>query len=33
METFKIKKEMRSELLSLYKELNPYPEVKNVWKV
>ena len=30
METFKIKKEMRNELLNLYKELNPYPEVKNV---
>ena len=28
METFKIKKEMRNELLNLYKELNPYPEVK-----
>ena len=28
METFKIKKEMRSELLDLYKKLNPYPEVK-----
>ena len=28
METFKIKREMRSELLNLYKELNPYPEVK-----
>ena len=27
METFKIKKGMRSELLSLYKELSPYPEV------
>jgi len=29
METFKIKKEMRNELLNLYKELNPYPEVKD----
>ena len=29
METFKIKKGMRNELLNLYKELNPYPEVKN----
>ena len=28
METFKIKKEMRNELLDLYKKLNPYPEVK-----
>ena len=28
MDTFKIKKEMRSELLDLYKKLNPYPEVK-----
>ena len=28
METFKIKKEMRSELLDLYKRLSPYPEVK-----
>ena len=28
METFKIKKEMRSELLDLYKKLSPYPEVK-----
>jgi len=28
MEAFKIKKEMREELLNLYKELNPYPEVK-----
>jgi len=28
METFKIKKEMRNELLNLYKELGPYPEVK-----
>jgi 2-haloacid dehalogenase len=28
METFKIKKEMKSELLDLYKKLNPYPEVK-----
>ena len=28
METFKIKKEMRNELLNLYKELSPYPEVK-----
>ena len=28
METFKIKKGMRNELLNLYKELNPYPEVK-----
>ena len=29
MEAFKIKKEMRNELLNLYKELNPYPEVKD----
>ncbi len=28
METFKIKKEMRKELLDLYKKLSPYPEVK-----
>jgi 2-haloacid dehalogenase len=28
METFKIKKEMRNELLNLYKELSTYPEVK-----
>ena len=28
METFKIKKAMRNELLNLYKKLNPYPEVK-----
>jgi len=28
METFKIKNEMRNELLNLYKELSPYPEVK-----
>ena len=28
METFKIKKGMRNELLNLYKELSPYPEVK-----
>ena len=28
MESFKIKKEMRNELLNLYKELSPYPEVK-----
>ena len=28
METFKIKKEMKNELLDLYKKLNPYPEVK-----
>ena len=28
METFKIKKVMRNELLNLYKELSPYPEVK-----
>ena len=27
METFKIKKEMRNELLNLYKELSPYSEV------
>jgi len=29
METFKIKKEMRNELLNLYKKLSPYPEVKD----
>ena len=28
METFKIKKKMRNELLDLYKKLSPYPEVK-----
>jgi len=28
METFKIKKEMRNELLDLYKKLSPYSEVK-----
>ncbi len=28
METFQIKKEMRNELLNLYKKLSPYPEVK-----
>jgi len=28
METFKIKKEMRNELLNLYKQLNTYSEVK-----
>ena len=28
METFKIKKEMKNELLDLYKKLNPYSEVK-----
>ena len=28
MEIFKIKKNMRNELLNLYRELSPYPEVK-----
>jgi len=28
METFKIKKEMKNELLDLYKKLSTYPEVK-----
>jgi 2-haloacid dehalogenase len=28
METFKIKKEMKNELLDLYKKLSPYSEVK-----
>ena len=28
METFKINKEMKNELLDLYKKLSPYPEVK-----
>jgi len=28
METFNINKNMRKELLNLYKELSPYPEVK-----
>ena len=32
METFKIKKEMRNELLNLYKKLSPYPEVKECLK-
>ena len=32
METFKIKKGMRNELLNLYKELSPYPEVKECLK-
>ena len=32
METFKIKKEMRNELLDLYKKLSPYPEVKECLK-
>ena len=30
METFHIDKSLRNDLLSLYKELSPYPEVKNV---
>ena len=29
METFQIDKSLRNDLLSLYKELSPYPEVKN----
>ena len=32
METFKIKKEMKKELLDLYKKLNTYPEVKDCLK-
>ncbi len=32
METFKIKKEMRNELLDLYKKLTPYPEVEECLK-
>ena len=32
METFKIKKEMRNELLDLYKKLSPYPEVEECLK-
>ena len=32
METFKIKKEMRDELLDLYKKLSPYPEVTDCLK-
>ena len=32
METFKIKKEMRNELLDLYKKLSPYPEVTDCLK-
>ena len=30
METFQIDKSLSNDLLSLYKELSPYPEVKNV---
>ena len=30
METFQIDKSLRNDLLSFYKELSPYPEVKNV---
>ena len=30
MENFQIEKSLRNDLLSLYKELSPYPEVKNV---
>ena len=30
MKVFKIKSEMRNELLNLYKVLSPYPEVKKV---
>ena len=30
METFQIDKSLRNDLLSLYKELSPYPECKNV---
>ena len=30
METFQIDTSLRNDLLSLYKELSPYPEVKNV---
>ncbi len=30
MENFQIDKSLRNDLLSLYKELSPYPEVKNV---
>jgi len=33
METFKIKKEMRNELLNLYKKLSPYTEVVDCLKV
>ena len=33
METFKIKKELRNELLDLYKKLSPYPEVIECLKV
>jgi 2-haloacid dehalogenase len=32
METYKIKKEMRNELLDLYKKLSPYPEVEECLK-
>ena len=32
METFKIKKQMRNELLDLYKKLSPYPEVEECLK-
>ena len=30
METFQIDKSLRNDLLNLYKQLSPYPEVKNV---
>ena len=30
METFQIDKSLRNDLLSLYKELSPYPEVNNI---
>ena len=30
METFQIDKSLRNDLLSLYKELSTFPEVKNV---
>ena len=30
METFQIDKSLKNELLNLYRELSPYPEVKNV---
>ena len=32
METFKIKKEMRNELLDLYQKLSPYSEVTDCLK-
>ena len=33
MKVFKIKSEMRNELLNLYKVLSPYPEVKKFYNI